>query len=212
MWKKLFASKNTTKKRWPFDLRSGAMVEFDTLTFSMLPPDALFPKINTRQGVETRGLVDLGAATRLHRFYLNDDTWIQAKSVNGDEDHCVNDLKIFVFYDTKTPTTEAGLQALAGENSPLGLEHYMFEGKNFSRVWGDAETRAAPVAFDEKVYANSDTLLEFSTHHHAMLYERQIADSSKMEYLLVSVEESLGDLSVVFSVGLDLQSSDFNVT
>ncbi len=212
MWKKIFASsKKSVQKRWPFDLRKGAMVELDNFTFSMLPDDALFPKINCKQAVETRGYVDLGASTRLHRFYLNEDAWIQAKSVNGDDESCVDDLKLFVFYDTKTHTTQAGLDAMAGESSPLGLQNYLFDGKTFTRVWGDGEARAALVEFTENVYAADDTLFEFTTVHRAMLYERPIADSDKMEYLLVSVEETDGDVCVVFSVGLDLSSADFTV-
>ncbi|HET8706834.1 MAG TPA: DUF2491 family protein, partial [Pseudomonadales bacterium] len=213
MWKKIFGSaESAAVTRWPFDLRKGAMVQFDQFTFSMLPEDSLFTQIPLSQPVETRGYVDLGANVRLHRFYLSDDVWIQAKAVNSDDDSAVDDLKVFMFYDTKTPTTQAGLEALAGANSPLGRSTYQYEGKTFDRVWGDGEDRAELVEFTEDVYAGDDSICEFSTVHRAMLYERQIAGSEKMEYLLISVEETGEDVCVVFSIGLDLSSADFSVT
>ena len=212
MWNKLFGSSNTEgQKRQLFDLRKGAMVELDKITFSMLPEDALFPKLNCSQSVETRGYVDLGAATRLHRFYLSDNTWIQAKSVNGDDDASVDDLKLFVFYDTKTPTTQAGLDAIAGENSPLGRKIYLFEGKIFQRVWGDDEEQAGLVEFNEDVYVVNDKMREFTTTHRALLYERPLTGSERMEYLLISVEETVEDTCVVYSIGVDLTSADFSV-
>lgn len=213
MWNKIFGSSpGEEQKRWPFDLRKGAMVEFDKFTFSMLPEDALLPKINTAQPVETRGYVDLGANVRLHRFYLSDDAWIQAKSTNSDDESAVDDLKLFVFYDTKTPTTQSGLEAIAGVNSPLGLSSYQYEGKRFQRVWGGEEMRAELVEFSEDVYSASDKIREFTTVHRAMFYERQLAGSEKMEYLLVSVEETGEDVCVVFSIGVDLSTADFSVT
>lgn len=213
MWKKIFGSSESEPlSRWPFDLRKGAMVQFDQFTFSMLPEDALFPKINLAQPVETRGYVDLGANVRLHRFYLSDDVWIQAKATNSDEDSAVDDLKVFIFWDTKTPTTQAGLEAIAGANSPLGQDTYQYEGKTFQRVWGDGEVHAELVEFSEDVYAGDNAMREYTTVHRAMLYERQIAGSEKMEYLLVSVEETGDDVCVVFSIGVDLSTADFTVT
>jgi len=213
MWKKIFGSSETeAPARWPFDLRKGAMVEFDRFTFSMLPEGALFSEMPLSQPVETRGFVDLGGNVRLHRFYLSDDVWIQAKSTNSDDDAAVDDLKVFMFFETKTPTTQAGLEAIAGRSSPLGKFTYEYQGKVFQRVWGDGEERADLVEFSEDVYAGNDTMLEYSTVHRAMLYERPLAGSQKMEYLLVSVEETGGDVCVVFSVGLDLTPADFKVT
>lgn len=195
----------------PFSLRRGAVVEIDSLPFRMLANQFAFELPAGRQPIEARGFVDLEAGVYLHRFYLSDDAWLQVKTTGGHSEAQADDIKLFTFQETKTPSNQRELEAIAGPNSGLGLPEYSFKGKTYRRVWGEGAGPAELVPFDETVYTSSDSTAEFICEHSAMLYERELAGSDRLEYLFVSVEQNGDDVAVVFSLGTDLSSADFTV-
>lgn len=195
----------------PYGLRFGAVVEVDALPFHCLADHLLFALPGAPQVIVTRGHIDLGAGTALHRFYLEDELWLQVKTTGGHAEAHVDEVKLFQFYQTETPGTQAELNAIAGPQSPLGLPTYTIAGKHYNRVWGSGTGQTELVPFSEQVFGHSRMLPSYRCEHLAMLYERPLGNGERMEYLLVSVEDSADGISVVTSVGVDLSSADFRV-
>ena len=66
--------------------------------------------------------------------------------------------------------------------------------------------------FDEHVFKKSTGKADYDLTHYAMLYERQIPNSERLEYLLISVEDSgPNDFCVVFSIGVDVSQADLEI-
>jgi hypothetical protein len=191
----------------PLNLRVGASVHMDLLRSKMLGDALLVRVTNTQQIVEARGVIDLEQGNFLHRFYLNDEEFLQL-SVQGDHLH---DIKLFQFADTKKPSSRAALDAWLKPGRELGQHSIDYRGKPFQRVWGEPETNwAPPVVFDELVYKQG-AQPAYDLTHYAMLYQREVA-AEQFEYLLISVEDSgPNDFSVVYSLGIDLSSADLEV-
>lgn len=190
-------------------LRRGGFVSVDPLPFRMLGDRLLFAPPQDSQRIETVGKVDLGAGAMLHRCYLSEDAWIQVSTTAGQ----IDDLKLFVFDQTKNPSNRASFERWLGDESPIGGRTLEYRGKLFRRVWGDEDDERAPlVAFSETVYSDSDAVPAFRTDHFCMLYEREVEDSERMEYLLVSAEETGDEYCVVYSLGVDVTDADLQVT
>ena len=84
----------------PLGLRIGAAVDVDTLPLRMhshelhvkLPEETLI--------IVAQGYVDLGDSTYAHRYYTADNTMIQALTVAGMEDEHVEELTLYVPYQS----------------------------------------------------------------------------------------------------------------
>jgi hypothetical protein len=194
---------------FPLGLRVGGAVSIDALPFRVLGSELLFELPAGHQMVEARGYIDLGQGAVLHRFYLSDDAFVQVNTQAG----VLEELKLFQFAETKHPNTRAALEAWLKEGSELGRDRLTLKGKEFFRVWGDQNARySPPIVFDEKVYKQNPLTADYEVTHFAMLYERSISGSERMEYLLVSVEDSgPNDFCVVFSLGVDISPADLEV-
>ena len=191
----------------PTGLRRGGFVSIDALPFRMLADQLVFTAPEGAQPIEAYGRVDLGAAAELHRYYLGDDSWIQAGTTAGSLD----DLKLWRFADTRHPASRAEFDAWLKDGSELGRRTLSFADCEYRRVWGEDAEWAPPVAFDERVYTRSDDIAEYTTTHHCMLYEREAA-ADRMEYLFVSAELTGEDYAVVYSVGVDISLADLAIT
>lgn len=193
----------------PLGLRLGGAVAIDSLPFRVLANELLFTLPPGNQIVEARGHVDLGQGAELHRFYLSDDAFLQINTQAGQ----VEEIKLFQFAETKHPNTREALEAWLRSDSELGRFEVSLKGKQFTRVWGDQDARySPPIVFDEHVFKKNDAVADYDLTHYAMLYQREIAGSERLEYLLISVEDSgPNDFCVVFSLGVDLSPADLEI-
>lgn len=169
------------------------------------------------------GHVDLGQGAHLVRFYLDNDTWLQANVENGQ----VLEYKLFDFYrvahlsDAEFDSLINGDSSINGdEKQPdsigaqtLSLTSTTDEARTctYQRVWGNSDSPwSPPVVFEEQVMT-TESVAARSVTHHAMLYERTIQGAERMEYLLVSAEnDGEGGFMVVHNVGVDVASVDID--
>lgn len=189
-------------------LRRGGFVAVDSLPFRLQAEQFAFVAPEGSQRIEAYGRVDLGADAELHRYYLSDDSWLQVNTTAGSLD----EIKLWRFADTRHPATRADFDRWLERDSELGRRSVDFAGRRYRRVWGDSADWAPPVCFDERVYTRSDTIPEYTTTHHCMLFEREVENTARMEYLLISAELTGEDYSVVYSVGVDTTLADLAVT
>lgn len=189
-------------------LRLGGFVTIDALPFKMQAQQLAFTAPQGSQKIEAYGHIDLGASAELHRYYLSDDSWLQLSTTAGG----IDDFKLWAFADTRHPANRAEFDRWLASGSDIGKPTLHFAGHDYQRVWGDAAAWAPPVCFEERVYTRSEESLEYSTVHHCMLYEREVAQAQRMEYVFVSAELSGEDYSVVYSIGVDLTQADLSVT
>ncbi len=193
----------------PLGLRVGGAVSIDALPFRVLRSELLFQLPPGNQVIESRGVIDLGQGSELHRFYLSDDAFIQVST----QASVLEELKLFQFAETRHPNTRAALEAWLKEGSELGRSSIVLQGKKFERVWGEpTEVYSPPVVFEEQVFKNSPSQPDYDLTHYAMLYQREIPNSERLEYLLISVEDSgPTDFCVVFSLGVDISVADLEI-
>jgi hypothetical protein len=196
----------------PLKLRRGGFVEIDPLPFRMLDGLVNFELGGNAQPIAARGLVDLNG-TWLHRYYFDDDeTWLQVKTDGGTGDECVSECILWQYWEALTPANHAELASIAGSNSAVGLPTFEIGAFQYQRVWGVSKGQTELVPFIEQVFDTSDTQPSHNCQHYAMLYRRLIADSTRAEYVLVSVEETRDSLQVVTSIGVDVNPADLTVT
>jgi hypothetical protein len=200
----------------PLQLRLGAAVRLDPLLSKVLGDGRYvleLPEPGRILSIESQGVVDLGEGVRLHRFYLGDDWWIQVKTSSSvasasDSDAGIDEIHFFGFGDVLTPGSQAQFEELA---SRIGLPSYSYAGKTYGRLWGEGAGLAATADFQERVYPREEA--SYGVRHQDMLHSRDIANSSRPEFLLVSVEtDDATEVSVVHSVGIALGASDLEVT
>jgi hypothetical protein len=189
-------------------LRRGGFVSVDALPFQMQRDQLLFTPPQGMQKIEAYGRIDLGAGAELHRYYLSDDAWLQASSTAG----AIDEFKLWTFADTRHPADRAAFERWLAQGSELGRQSFEHAGARFQRVWGEEADWAPPVQFEEAVYTRADGIPEYTTLHHAMLFERELEAAERMEYLLVSAELTGDEYSIVFSLGVDVTRADLQIT
>ncbi|HBP41814.1 MAG: DUF2491 family protein [Vreelandella alkaliphila] len=199
-------------------LRLGGMVSLNMLSlkaFDSLNFDASWS--GAAQEIAAIGVVELGQGEQLARFYLENDTWIQASIANGK----VFEYKLFDFLssqhvsnlefdglinqpDSKAPAHPLGQSSFtleAGDDIPDDLKRYQ-------RVWGAENSEwSAPVVLEETVTRANGSGISQVTHH-CMLYERHDQASERFEYILLSAEadELEGSYQLVTSLGIDISA------
>lgn len=163
------------------------------------------------------GHVDLGQGAYLVRFYLDNDTWLQANIEHGN----VLEYKLFDFYRV-THLSDAEFDSLINGNDKqpdsigaqtitLGSTTDESRACTYQRVWGSGGSLwSPPVIFEEQVMTTESVSARYVTHH-AMLYERTIQASERMEYVLLSAEnDGEGSFMVVHNLGVDVSSVDID--
>ncbi|WP_346796593.1 DUF2491 family protein [Halomonas sp. Bachu 37] len=180
--------------------------------------DALFCwDDETYHHIAAVGHVDLGQGAHLVRFYLDNDTWLQANIEHGR----VVEYKLFDFYrvdhvsdaefDAVVNGAEKRADALGAQQVDISSTQVAGKVCTFKRVWGDTGSLwSPPVLFEEEVMT-TETIASRQVRHHAMLYERPIAGSDRLEYLLLSAEDDgEGSFMVVHNIGVDVASVDID--
>lgn len=181
-------------------------------------PDALFRwNDDDYHHIAAVGHVDLGQGAHLVRFYLDNDTWLQANIENGQ----VLEYKLFDFYRVAHLSDAEFDNLINGEDKQpdsigaqtVSLTSTTEEARSctYQRVWGDGDSLwSPPVVFEEQVMTTESVSARHVTHH-AMLYERTIEAAERMEYLLLSAEsDGEGSFMVVHNVGVDVASVDID--
>lgn len=181
-------------------------------------PDALFRwDDDAYHHIAAVGHVDLGQGAELVRFYLDNDTWLQANIENGQ----VHEYKLFDFYrvahlsdaefDNLINGEDKQPDSLGAQSIPLASTSDEARTCTYQRVWGNNDSVwSPPVMFEEQVMT-TESLTARSVTHHAMLYERTIQDAERLEYLLLSAEDDgEGSFMLVQNVGVDVASIDID--
>ncbi|WP_447555159.1 DUF2491 family protein [Vreelandella sp. EE22] len=180
-------------------------------------PDTLFTwESDNDYLIAAVGHVELGQGAHLVRFYLDNDTWLQANV----ENQRVIEYKLFDFYRV-SHLSDVEFDALLNpddkEASQLGARRLTLEStggqgeRQYERLWGDDTSAwSPPVQFEEQVLTH-ESVMTRQVVHHAMLYERPIADSERMEYVLMSAEnDEEGSFMLVENLGVDVASIDID--
>lgn len=181
-------------------------------------PDALFRwDDDAFHHIAAVGHVDLGQGSHLVRFYLDNDTWLQANIENGQ----VLEYKLFDFYRVAhLSDTEFDVLINGEDKQPdtIGAQTITLASSSdeartcsYQRVWGNSESLwSPPVIFEEQVMS-TESVTARSVTHHAMLYERTIEGAERLEYLLLSAEtDDEGSFMLVQNVGVDVASVDID--
>lgn len=196
----------------PLGFRLGGAVAIDDVAFKAHPGVFAFDPPAGNQIIEALGQVDLGGGSHLFRLYLTDDAWIQVSTTSGE----IDDLKLFVFADTRNPSTKDEFIGWTQQGSQLGSPQITFASKTYLRVWGDAAGGgwSPPIVVDESVTHPAGGEEDFDLTHYSMLYQRELPElPGHFEYLFVSAEDYGPDhFDVVYSLGSDLTTADLSIT
>ncbi len=195
----------------PLGLRLGGAVALDTALFDAAGDAFGFVAPRGHQLIETYGQIDLGAGSILHRFYLSDDAFLQVNTTAG----VIDEMKYFVFHDTRRPSNQAAFKEWVREGSTLGSAQIEIANRRYARVWGDdqAHAWAPPVVFEEVLFSGRPPAKSDELTHYAMLYEREIPSLDRTESLLLSAEDyGPNEFCVVYSLGIDVSSADLDIT
>lgn len=195
----------------PMGIRLGGAVALDQTAFELGGAAFGFAPPKGHVVIEAYGRVDLGAGALLHRYYLSEDAFVQVNTTAG----VVDEMKYFVFHETKHPATQRAFEAWVEQGSLLGATQAVVGGNVYRRVWGEsADARwAPPVVFDEKIYRGRPPKFDYDLTHYCMLFQRELPGLGRVESLLISAEDYGPDeFCVTYSIGVDVTSADLDIT
>lgn len=195
----------------PLGLRIGARIQFDRTLYGVAPGAMTEELPAGYQGVPCYGHVDLGDGYALHRFYLDDDAFLQVSTVGGD----VDGIQGFVFHETVNPPTKAAFQEFVMKHAHLGEASIDYAGRRWERATPSTagEQRIPAMVYDEVLYRHQPPRRDDDLTHYAMLYSRQVPGLEREELLLVSAEDSgPHEFSITYSIGMDLSTADIDIT
>lgn len=194
----------------PLGFRINGRVAIDTLVFRAHPEALTAALPEGHQGIPCYGHIDLGAGHALHRFYLDDDAYVQVGTAGG----LVEGIKAFVFVETVNPPNQAAFQRLLHEHPHLGAATIEYAGRQWHRDFSaDAPARIPPVVYDEVLYRHDPPRRDDDLTHYAMLYRREVRELDRDEFLLVTGEDyGPNEFVLTYAVGLDLTTADLDIT
>jgi hypothetical protein len=195
----------------PLGLRLGGAIAIDATAFALAGDAFAFAPPAGHVIVEAYGDVDLGGGARLQRFYLAEDAFLQVNTTAG----VIDEMKYFVFHDTRNPATAAEFRRWVEPGSALGAPSIEMDARAYRRVWGETgDPRwAPPVVFDERVFRGRPATFAYALTHYSMLYQREVPAGARIESLLVSAEDYGPDeFCVTYSVGVDVTTADLEIT
>ncbi|MCC4605914.1 YjfK family protein [Xanthomonas campestris] len=195
----------------PLGLRVGGQVAIDTTLYRMAP-DAMTAELpGGNQGIPCYGHVNLGDGYALHRFYLDDDAFLQVTTVGGD----LEAMKAFVYCETVNPPSKQAFQDFVMQHPHLGAAQIDYAGKRWQRATQstDDSARIPPIAYDEVLYRYQPPRRDGDLTHYAMLYSRDVPELQREEFLLVTGEDSgPNEFCVTYAVGIDVTVADLDIT
>lgn len=195
--------------------RLGGAFEIDSLMLRLAEPELTIEGAATSQIIEAVGVIDMGAGTRIVRYYTDDEGYIQVL-INGDDDSGILEISLWYFYDSRPIDGQQAWDNLL--NNEIVKDEYDLEGTTFAPYWENDK----PVCLTEKVYNKNGFVKELDSFN--MLYSRNLQDDKtedlllphdKTEELLVVGEERIAnntpDRLLSRVTGIQLNISDFKV-
>ncbi|MEC4339816.1 MULTISPECIES: DUF2491 family protein [Stenotrophomonas] len=195
----------------PLALRIGAMVTFDRTRY-LVAPDAVVEQLpDGFQEVQCYGYADLGDGHLLQRFYLADDAYLQVMTVGGE----VDAVQAFVYCEQVNPANQAAFREFVASHDHLWAPEIHYAGHLWRRH-NQGETgleRMPPMALEEILFRGQTPRQSDDLTNYATLYTRQVAELGMEELLLVTAEDSgANEFLVSYAVGMNMNSSDFEIT
>jgi len=195
----------------PLGLRIGGRVTFDRTMYRVAPEAMTVELPDGYQGVPCYGHIDLGDGYALHRFYVDDDAYLQVSTCAGE----VEAVKAFVFHDTVHPPTKQAFQDFVMRHDHLGASTIEYAGRRWVRSTNstDESARIPAICYDEVLYRHTPPRRDDDLTHYAMLYRRDVPELEREEFLLVTGEDSgPSEFCITYAIGVDLSQADFDVT
>lgn len=195
----------------PLGLRINGRVAFDTMMFRAHPQAWSVQLPEGHQGIPCYGHIDLGGGHDLHRFYLDEDGYLQVSTASGQ----IDGIKAFMFLETVNPASQAEFKRFIGEHRHLGAAQIEYAGRTWYREFGNegAADKVPPVVYDEVLYRHDPPRKDDDLTHYAMLYRRDVVELDREEFLLVTAEDyGPNEFCVTYAIGLDLTTADLDIT
>lgn len=196
----------------PLGFRINGRVALDTLVCRAHPGALTAQLPEGHQGIPCYGHIDLGSGYALHRFYLDDDAFVQVSTCG----ELVEGIKAFVFVETVNPANQAEFQRYITEHEHLGAATIDYAGRSWQREFGDddgAAARVPAVAYDEVLYRHDPPRKDDDLTHYAMLYRRAVPELDRDEFLLVTGEDyGPSEFCITYAIGLALTTADLDIT
>lgn len=191
-----------------FGLRLGCALEIDDLEFRVMADELLLEFPAQSQLVEAAGFLELGAGSRIRRYYTGDDCYIQVSTTGAESETNLEDFKFFAYDDSVAPGTDAEWDEWLDART-IGALTYEYRGKTFRRAFNvETDGPVPPIALPEKIENTAGD--KYTVDNFMMLYERELTDSV-LEYLLITAEESNDGRTISFALGVDLSPNQLKV-
>jgi len=205
------ASQGDIRHRVPLGLRVGSRIHFDRTMYQVAPAAMTAELPDGHQGVECIGHIRLGDGAELHRFYLEDDAYLQVLEV-GDT---IEAMQAFVFHHTVNPPSKAAFQQFVTGNAHLGDFDIEYAGRQWTRVTSEeaGDVHIPPMAFDETLYRGQPPRKDDDLTHYACVYKRHVPELGRDELLLVTGEDyGPTEFAVTYAIGIDVTEADLDIT
>lgn len=197
----------------PLNLRIGAVVDIDTLPFRVHAENLHIELPDETLVIAAQGYIDLGDGSYVHRFYTKDDTMLQVMTVGGTEDQHVEEVTLYIPYESYYPDGPNAWAEWLEKGGKLGATSYhLNEDTVYERLWFDtAEGHAEPVQLNEYIYEDSDSDDCLENHQKVMLFGRNLEDDKLNEYLLIAVESYGREETVELYLGVDIDQPEMKI-
>ena len=211
--KERFTDRDDDVLATPLGLRLGAAVDIDTLPLRMHADELHVDLPEETKLIVAQGFVDLGDDTYTHRYYAADDTMIQVLTARGVEDEHVEEITLYVPYESYYPSSPTEWAQWTGDKGKLRAPSYRLDDETvYGRIWfDDSDDHVDPVEFTEKVYDDPEAEQARSIHQKVMLFGRNLEAGKKNEYLLAAIETHDGETTVELMIGVDLEMTGLKV-
>lgn len=211
--KERFTDRDDDVLATPLGLRLGAAVDIDTLPLRMHADELHVDLPEETKLIVAQGFVDLGDDTYAHRYYAADDTMIQVLTARGVEDEHVEEITLYVPYESYYPSSPTEWAQWTGDKGKLRAPSYRLDDETvYGRIWfDDSDDHVDPVEFTEKVYDDPEAEQARSIHQKVMLFGRNLEAGKKNEYLLAAIETHDGETTVELMIGVDLEMTGLKV-
>lgn len=191
-----------------FGLQLGCAVQLNSLDFRVLQDQLLVEFPGETQLIEAVGEIDLGAGSRIKRYYTSDDALLQVNYSGAEQEQNVEDMLLFVYDKSIDVAGEAEWKRWLSP-ATIGPKTYQYRDKTYQRIFFDeSDGDVEPIAMSEQIENKAGE--SYSLDNFCMLFERSVT-AGVSELLLVNAEESEEGYLVTISLGVHLTPLQFNV-